>query len=165
MTVSATSLFLTRRRCSAQPAERANQLDVAIAEDFHVILGEGECGQKLVSRGAGKQIVVQDDSQAAFASLNADLVAEAAVGVTADFARAQELNEAILQGATDIIAELPRILVPALAGARADHEIALGYQAPAIEAFQDRKLGILPEDMPVSVSKQNRPAAGCADSQ
>ena len=67
--------------------------------------------------GPGEQIIVPDHAEVSLAALNADLVPEAAVRVAADFTGAQELNEAILQAAADVVAELPGVLVAALAGA------------------------------------------------
>ena len=45
-----------------------------------MILGQGEGRQKLVALGAGKQVVIPDDAERPFASLDADLVTEPPAG-------------------------------------------------------------------------------------
>ena len=81
-----------------------------------MILGQSERGKKLVAGGAGEQIIVPDHAEVSFAPLNADLVTEAPVRAATDLAGAQELNEAILQAAANVVAELAGVLVAALAG-------------------------------------------------
>ena len=99
------------------PLERADHLEVLVAERLDVIFGQGERGQELFSLGAGDQVVIPDDPELAFTSLDADLVTETAGRVAVDFARAQELDEPLLQTAADVVAELGRVLVASLPGA------------------------------------------------
>ena len=142
-----------------QPAKRADHFEVTLGEGFQVIGSQGERGKKLRRRRARQQIIIPDDAEVSFAPLNADPVPETAVRAAADFPGAQELNEAILQPAANVLLELRWILVPALARLRADHEIALDDDSSAIQALQDRHSGIFPENVPAPIGQQHRPAA------
>ena len=148
------------REVGRQPAQRADQLEVAVPEDLQMILGQCERGKKLVAGGACEQIIVPDHAKVSLTALNADLETETTVLVTVDFTGAQELNETILQAAADVVAELAGILVAALACARADHEVALSDHPAAIQTFQDCHPGVFPENVPIAVRQQRRSPAG-----
>ena len=76
-----------------QPLERADHLQVLVTEHFDVIFGQGERGQELLSLRAGDEVVIPDDPELTFTSLDTDLVTETAGRVAVDFASAQELDE------------------------------------------------------------------------
>ncbi len=77
----------------------------------------------------------------------------------------QELHEPPLQGATDIIAELDRVLVPPPARGGPDRKIALGDHLTTFQPFQDAQLRVVPEAMPLPVVEQGGLAVGCDQEQ
>src|SRR5262249_7867756 len=120
---------------------------------------------KLLSVGAGDEKVIPDDAEIAFESLNRDLVAKAAVGFALDLSGSQELNETVVQSASNVVAELLGILVTALPGVRADGDIALRYDLSALKRFEDDQLRFLPEYVQNPVVYQRGRAPRCFQQQ
>src|SRR4051794_5176597 len=84
---------LGRRSGPGLPPERADQLEVLVAERLGLGIGQGERDEQLVALGASDQVIVPEHAQFSFASLRGQLVAEAPRRVAVDLARAEELAE------------------------------------------------------------------------
>ena len=130
------------------PLQRADHLEVMVAEDLDVILGHREGGQELFSVGAGEQVVIPHDPKLPLASLNGNLVTEPAGGSTVDLARTNEPDESLVETAAYVGAELRRVLMASLPGMGALAEIALRDHLAAIQPFQNDQFAVLPKTCP-----------------